>query len=254
MRQVPDFLKDLGSSLNPWAYKDLQDRAIRYAFRHFFFVVLIGVLVSGLLYLPGIFNFATFLKDSLDNANELQLLPHFDLKEPIIYKNGGKNIFIIDADKIYSPNSTTYYLDSNYFYRNFGSKREPNVEAFNVITYKSKIMSLIDVLSLVILPSLLVAYFIVVFATMLSIIVFISIVLYMIFYKKRVGLQKLLTIGFYASIILIMGRIVSALRGDLKTELPVLGLFLVYYVVAILLGGSRSRKKETKHIRQGDHE
>jgi hypothetical protein len=75
----------------------------------------------------------------------------------------------------------------------------------------------------------------------------------MIFFKKRVGLQKLLCVGFYASIILVMGRIVSAVRGDIKTEFIVLGLFVLYYIIAIMLGKSHS-KQQKQHNRQGDLE
>lgn len=257
MIDLKEIFVTIGKSLNPFAYKDFHDRSMRRSFKHFLIIILFGVLISGLFYLPELFGISSVVKQSLDSAEELKFNPVISFREPVVigdFKDfESKAKYTIDTDGTYNATQSEYYFDTEYVYYNYGKNKKHYSEVLDVLAYKTKIKNGLSLILILLIPSLFVSCFIGILILFGSIIFVISLLFTLIFMKWQVSLQKMIITGLYASVILIISMVLQSIKGSFNNFLTsglTLLIFVGYYLVAVL----STKHPKRKHNRSEDIE
>ena len=192
------------------------------------------------------------IKNSVAEFEEFNLNPTISTNEPVVI---GKNFLVFDTQNVLSPNESQYFVDENFLYYDFGSKRRELAKVGDLIQHKDLIFSLMNLFIIFFIPSFFVGFY--ALTTLLSflMIVIFGLIFFMItkIIKKDVKFRDLISSGLYASTFLAIGMIANALNFSLGM------FFLAIFALCCLFGAllpvrkmKSDNKKSTKKKKKED--
>ncbi len=238
----------VAESFNPMKYKVLKQSSLRSASVHFLFVVLIGVLISSVLYYPALFSLPGDVKNAFSGFETFRLTPDIETIEPVLIL--GSDFLIFDTSGEMSPNSSRYFVDGNHLYYDFGTKQRDLSRVGDLIEHKDLIFGMMNFLMVVLIPSFIVGFY-VMSLILFSILILVVVLIFLLFskmFKKKVSFVELISVGFHAATFLSLAMIANALNTGLGVF--ILSLFVLYFFIGGLLptkkSNSSAKKKKEK--------
>ena len=243
MIKIPRVLGNFVTSFNLLRYGTLRQASFKSSLAHFSFVILIIVLLLSMIYYPSVFSIPGELKESLGGFEKANIMLDFSTEEPIEI---GKKFIVFDSENIASPNSSKYYVDTNFLYYDYGAKRKELSNVGDILENKDMIIGFLNFLTIVLIPSFLVGFYIM-SLFMVFLIIFLSsfvIMLILKLFKLKRGFLEIMNVGLYSSIFLFISVIARVLSFDVGRVFFII-LFIVYFLVGTIIPSKKSPKKET---------
>ena len=243
MERTKEILKNVVYSLNPLNYGKLKENNIKSAVIHFFIVLFVSVLVSGIIYIPSVISFSNSIKESLNDFDTFKLNPEIKTEDPIFIWSSDYIVF--DTEGNLSANASRYYIDSDFLYYNYGSNRRELTSIGNIVENSVLLGNLVLVLAFVLLPSFLISYFVVSLLLFLVILFFASTFIWIltkIFLRKKNKpvCRDIIVSCLYSSTILAFALLLNSFLSGFGYYLVI--IFLLYSYV-----GSVSKTKNKNH-------
>ncbi|MFP4656949.1 MAG: hypothetical protein ACLFNK_05225, partial [Candidatus Woesearchaeota archaeon] len=163
-----DIFMPVLDSLNIFKYGKLKERPLRFSIGHFFLVLFLSVVISGIIYVPTVISFSNSVKESLGNFEQFTLNPSIETSEPAIIWSD--DFLVFDTTGNMSANASRFYVDGDYFYYDHGEKARDLAKAGDLTNNSELLGNLILYLAFILLPSFLMTYFIVSFFLLATII------------------------------------------------------------------------------------
>ena len=240
----------VAESFNPLKYKVLKQNSVKSAFVHFLFVVLIGVLLSSVLYYPALISFPNDVKSAFSGFETFRLNPDIETTEPVVIL--GEDYLVFDTNEVRSPNSSRYFVDGVHLYYDYGTKQRDLSRVGDLLEHKDLVFGMMNFFMVVLIPSFIVSFYIlslIVFFTLILILT-IMFILFSKLFKKKANFTELVSSGFHAATFLSLGMVANALNTGLG--LIILSLFVLYFLIGAISpskkndGNTKMKKKKEK--------
>ena len=243
MERTKEIFKNVIYSLNPLNYGKLKGNSIKSALLHFFIVLLISVVVSGIIYIPSVISFSNSVKESLSNFETFKLDPEIKTEDPVFIWSSDYIIF--DTEGNLSKNDSRYYVDGDFLYYNYGTNRRELTAIGDIVENSTFLGNLILLLAFVLLPSFLISYFIVSLLLFLVILFFASTFIWILIKilvrkKNKPVCRDIVVSCLYSSTILAFALLLNSFLSGFGYYLVIIFLFYSYV-------GSVSKTKSKDH-------
>ncbi len=252
-----DMFRDIGRSLNILSYGELKERAIRLPVAHFLLVLALSVLISGIVYIPSVISFSNSVKESLVSFERFQLNPDIETVEPAIIWSA--DFLVFDTQGNMTPNSSRYYVDSDFLYYDYGERRRELSRVGDIVENSEFLGNMILVLAVILLPSFLFTYLAVSLLLLGSIVLLTSGLVWGLLRltrkkKKRVKYRDVAAVSLYASTILAVSLLLNAFGVGIGLYLMIIYLLYAYLGSVQKSRGHEGHEMKRKKKSSGDDE
>ncbi|RJQ16926.1 DUF1189 domain-containing protein [Candidatus Woesearchaeota archaeon] len=217
--------KTLFKSFSPKSYPELTARPLKDAFRYFFFVMLLAIILLAVLFIPATISFSKHLDSMLSSFDTLELKFNAVQNAPVTVFS--KPLVVIDLNKTNMSNEQVLITQKDFFYKKyfaFGKDEKSLKTIGNIKNYDNLLLYAF----IFMIPAFLLLIFIAYTLKNLALAVILSLIGFIIFkilsYEIRFG--QVFKTAIYSATIMILLEILLLLFFP---------LFLIPMVLYILL-------------------
>ena len=244
--KVRDYFITIAKTFHPNSYKQFVKAPLKDAFKYFWFLMIISMIVFLILLVPKVFNLSNSLGSKLDNFDTLELDVEMELNDPFYMFYKPKVLFnfnnsnMTDEQVLITQESISY---KPFFF--FGKRQVVFDDYHDLLANKDDVRELLPMVGLFILPSILFWVFIFYAAKFLLTILLASLIALLIMRKKH-KFNYILKIGLYASTFMLILELALLPYYKLSLWIPTV-VFLIYFVLGVWLTSDKefvSKKKK----------
>ncbi len=236
MKSSKHILRNLLDSLFPSRYGKLKGQALKRSLLHLCGVILISAFLSGLIYFPQVVSFANSVSSSLEEFTEFSLDPEIETEAPITIWSD--DLLVFDTTGNASMNDSRYFVDDEFLYYSYGQNRRELRHVGDVVENREFLSSAIIFISVLSLPSFLIAYVFVSSVVLISLIITASLLVWLLgkVFKSKNTFTNTLLSSIYASTVLGIALVFNSLwRGS--------GIYFVFIFLIYSIVGSMQKAK-----------
>ncbi len=245
MRPLKEHIASVADSLNILKYGELKARTIRLPLTHFFVVLLLAVIISGIIYIPTVISFSNSVKESLDSFERFRLNPDIETDSPAVIWSD--DFLVFDTQGNRSANASRYYVDSDFLHYDYGTRRRELTRVGDIVENSDLLGNMILLFAFISLPSFLMSYFILSFLLIGSIVISSALLIWVVTRfprkkKRKASFRGILVCCLYASTILAIALLLNSIYSGLGIYLII--IFLVYSYIGTI---QKVRDTEKQH-------
>lgn len=257
--KLREFFLLIGKSVTPGAYKDLVLSSMKQTCAYFLGVLSLAFLITILLYVPVLTDLSFNLNKGLSKLTKLNIDVSLETSEPIQFKSLGIAIDttgkitnlteekVLVTDKHIMIGSTKCLLFKPLCSFSKDKVKTISLEPKNLIQYKNDVISVATTLILLLIPTILVSFYLMYLIKYVIIILIVSTLTFLLTRIRlyEVRLLKIVKLATYTITPMVFIEVIN-LRFMLNLHLIPLIIFAILFTIGIMLIGEKAIKhKET---------
>lgn len=253
--KLKEFFLLIRKSVTPNTYKDLASSSMKQTCVYFFGVLSLAFLVTILLYVPVLADLSFSLNKGLSKFTKLELDVSLETSEPVYFKNLGIAIdttgnltnvteekILVTADHIIMrPTSCILFRPLCLFSK--GKVKTISFESKNLMDYKKDIISIVTSLMILLIPTLIVSFYLM-YLIKYGLIVLLASTLAFLITRIRlyeVKLWKTMKLATYTITPMIFLEVINLRFGFNLYFIPLM-IFAILFTIGIMLIGEKAIK------------
>ena len=250
-----EFIKTIGKSMYPHSLRKLGERKLGEAVSYLLSLVFVSFIIMSIFALPTLIGIGGYVNDQFSKVEELSIDINFKTTEPIIITERNPQIAIDTTGTIAEVNDTRALVTNEaILYTFFGRTRSINLTQFkDVKANKDEVTKNLLWLLLLILPSVIIGLYVIYLLKYIILILLVTWIVYGIcrIFNLKLKFKRLLTMGIYASTIMVILEIIAIPFGLSEVWIPLrialavsvslipLALYIIMIAISAILTGSK---------------
>lgn len=255
--KLKQFFMLIGKSMTPNTYKELASSSMKQTCIYFFGVLSLAFFVTILLYIPVLADLSFSLNKGLSKLTRFNLDVSLETSEPIFFKSLGiaidttgnltnvtkEKVLVTDKHIMMMPTSCILFRPLCLFSR--GKVRTISLESKNLMDYKNDIISVITNLVILLIPTIIVSFYLM-YLVKYGLIVLLASALAFLITRIRlyeVKLLKTIKLATYTITPMIFIEVIN-LRFGFNLYFVPLVIFAILFTIGIMLIGEKAIKRK----------
>ena len=245
-------------TLNPRYYRELAEKEFTTSIKYFFIILLTAFFLMSVLAIPKLITLKSDIESSVLNINNLKINANFDTIKPISLPRDNP-LITLDTTNNKTMDTEIFLLTNEKLYYNIsGRYKEITLGEYDLTHDKEGARKTITLITLLLLPSFLLFYYLAYLIKYLLIIIPFALIslLFTRMTKNKVSFKQAIALSLYTSTAMIFIEILTIpffIKDYIFTYSPFLGInfsaiaitaYLTLYVTSIRISGNPELKHD----------